>query len=381
MMETKKITLLAGGDVSLAKEHPESKFALVKDVLDEADIRFGQLEEVLANNYCQQVFAYPRPRTARPGDPAHADVLGKKCVNFDVLSFASNHTLDWSENAMQETIDAVSAQGVQVIGAGWSIDEAKKPAIIERGGARIGFLAYCCVLPKGYEAGPEKAGANPIRVSTYYRQFDWQPGTPPEILSIPDAEDLAAMEAQIRELRPQVDVLVVSIHWGVHFMPAFLAQYQFTVGHAAIDAGADVIIGHHAHLVKGVEVYHGKPIFYSLGNFSVADVPLKVIAGDKQNGYFTFPPYRWKPDAEHPNYAFPFDSRKSVLLSCTIADKKIQRFALKPIWIDGDNRPEPVKASDPRSAEILDYLNYVCDSQWLTTRFQRDGDEFVVRLD
>lgn len=380
-MSDQKITLLAGGDVSLAKENPERKFELVKDILDRADIRFGQLEEVLADHYTQQVFAYPRPRKARPGDPHHASVLGPACANFDVLSFASNHTLDWSEEAMQETIDAVSAQGVKVIGAGWDLEAAQKPAIIEKNGTKIGFLAYCSVLPKGYAAAPGHGGANPLRADTYYRQFDWQPGTPPEILSIPNAEDMAAMEASIKALRPQVDILIVSMHWGVHFMPAFLAQYQFTLGHAAIDAGADMILGHHAHLLKGIEVYKGKPIFYSLGNFSIADVALKVIAGDKQNGYFTFPPYRWEPEPEYPDYAFPPDSRKSVLVDCTISDKKIQRVALKPIWINGENRPEPVGASDPRSQEILDYLRYVCADQRLDTKLERDGDEFLLCME
>lgn len=376
-----KITLLAGGDVSLAKVDPKAKFELIKDTLDQADFRFGQLEEVLADHYTQQVFAYPRPRTARPGNPAHADVLGKECAGFDVMSFASNHTLDWSEDAMQETIDVVSAQGVQVIGAGWSLEEARKPAILEKDGTKIGILAYCCVLPKGYDAGEKKSGANPLRVDTFYRQFDWQPGTPPEILSVPNAEDVAHLQEDIKALRPQVDVLIVSVHWGVHFMPAFLADYQFKLGHLIIDAGADMILGHHAHLVKGVEVYKGKPIFYSLGNFSVADVPLRVIAGDKQNGYFTFPPYRWKPDPEFPDYAFPIDSRKSILVNCTIANGLIERVAVKPMWIGGDNRPELVKADDPRSEEIYEYLNYVCESQFLNTKFDRDGDEFVLRME
>ncbi len=378
MSENKKITLIAGGDISLAKENPETKFELVKPILDAADFRFGQLEEVLATDYCQQVFAYPRPRTAKPGDPEHAWVLGKKCANFDVLSFASNHTLDWSENAMQQTIDVVKEQGIQCIGAGWDIEDAVKPAILEKDGVKIGILAYCSVLPKGYAADKGKAGANPLRVSTYYRQFDWQPGTPPEIIDIPDPEDLAAMENQIRELKKQVDIVIVSIHWGVHFMSAFLAEYQFKIGHAAIDAGADVIFGHHAHLVKGIEIYNGKPIFYSLGNFSVADVPLRVIAGDKQNGYFTFKPYRWKPDPEHPNYAFPYESRNAVLLKLEIGDKKIDRFSLLPVWMGGDNRPEPVKADDPRFEGIFNYIKYVCENQWLETKFEQDGDEIVV---
>lgn len=379
-MSSNKITLLAVGDISLAKNDPEKKLELILPLLREADFRFGQLEEVLATDYCQQVFAYPRPRTAKPGDPAHAWVLGKKYANFDVLSFASNHTLDWSENAMQQTIDAVTAEGCRCIGAGWDIEDAVKAAILEKDGTKIGILAYCCVLPKGYAAGKGKAGANPLRVSTYYRQFDWQPGTPPEIVDIPDPEDIQAMKAQIAALRKEVDILIVSIHWGVHFMPSFIADYQMQIGHIAIDAGADAIFGHHAHLVKGVEIYRNKPIFYSLGNLSVADVSIKVVAGDKQNGYFTFKPYRWRPDPEHPNYAFPYESRNAVMLKLTIEDKKISRFALLPLWIGGDNRPEPVKHGDPRFGSILEYIEHACYDQWLDTTFTVDGDEFVVNV-
>jgi hypothetical protein len=380
MSNANQITFLAVGDISLAREEPERKFDLVLPILKQADFRFGQLEEVLATDYCQQVFAYPRPRTAKPGDPEHAWVLGKKLANFDVLSFASNHTMDWSEKAMQQTIDAIKAEGCQCIGAGWDIEDAIKPAILEKDNTKIGILAYCSVLPKGYAADKGKAGANPLRVNTYYRQFDWQPGTPPEIVDIPFAEDVEAMKEQIKALRKEVDVLMVSMHWGVHFMPAFIADYQTKLGHIAIDAGADVIFGHHAHLVKGVEVYNGKPIFYSLGNFSVADVSLRVIAGDKQNGYFRFKPYRWRPDPEYPDYAFPYESRNAVMLKLTIEDKHISRFALLPLWIGGDNRPEPVKNGDTRFESILGYVKYVCKDQWLDTTFTVDGDEFVVNV-
>ena len=76
------------------------------------------------------------------------------------------------------------------------------------------------------------------------------------------------MEEDIRAAKARADVVIMSIHWGIHHVPGMLADYQFTVGHRAIDAGADLILGTHAHLIKGIEIYKGKAIFFSLGNFA-----------------------------------------------------------------------------------------------------------------
>ena len=92
-------------------------------------------------------------------------------------------------------------------------------------------------------------------------------------MTIADKDDVAAMVADIAGARAMADVVIVSMHWGVHLVPAMLAMYQQEVGHIAIDAGADLIIGHHPHILKAVEVYKGKVIFYSVGNFIVPSRP------------------------------------------------------------------------------------------------------------
>jgi len=205
--------------------------------------------------------------------------------------------------------------GVSVIGAGRNIAEARQPVVVERNGARIGFLGYCSVVPKGFEAGPEKAGVAPVRATTSYEQVDWQPGAPPRIISRPNPDDLEAMLADIKKLRPQVDVLVVSMHWGVHFVPALVAAYQREVGHAAIDTGADIVVGHHAHILKGIEVYKGKAIFFSLCNFASDWSSTKV----RQTLWHQF--YGWEIDPAYPDYAYPIDAQKTILVKCTIAGK------------------------------------------------------------
>jgi poly-gamma-glutamate synthesis protein (capsule biosynthesis protein) len=104
-------------------------------------------------------------------------------------------------------------------------------------------------------------------VSTYYEAQEYQAGTPPKVITVPREEDVTAMEDDIRRAKATSDVVVMSIHWGIHHVPGMLADYQFTVGHRAIDAGADLILGTHAHLIKGIEIYKGKAIFFSMGNF------------------------------------------------------------------------------------------------------------------
>jgi poly-gamma-glutamate capsule biosynthesis protein CapA/YwtB (metallophosphatase superfamily) len=152
---------------------------------------------------------------------------------------------------------------------GDDIEEARKPAIFERDGTRIAFLGYCSVSPKSYYAVPGRAGVAPMRAITHYEPLeDDQPGTPCKIMTWPLKRDLDALVADVERVRPHVDIVVVSLHWGIHHLRGQIADYQPAVPRAAIDAGADIILGHHPHIVKGIEVYRGKGIFYSIGDFA-----------------------------------------------------------------------------------------------------------------
>jgi poly-gamma-glutamate synthesis protein (capsule biosynthesis protein) len=253
------------------------------------------------------------------------------------------------------------------------------------------------VVPRGFEAREDKSGLAPVRATTSYEQVDWQAGTPPRIVTKANPDDLAAMIEDIKKLRPSVDVLVVSMHWGVHFVPAVIAMYQYEVGHAAIDAGADIIIGHHAHILKGIEVYKGKVIFFSLCNFQMdmfLDGPVARQMAAAQNRPATFsatidsqnrrvgpgldPARRYEVDPDYPTYACPIDSQKTILVKCNIADKKIQRVAFLPLWMSKEGKPEPLSHSDPRSDEVYHYMEWLCKDQRLDTKFSREGDEVVV---
>ncbi len=381
------LTLAAVGDVGPKRARAEEVFDLTRSILQEADITFGQLESNLSLRGTRQLhmglgsIAHPRIGNALAG------------AGFDVMSFASNHSLDYSEEALIDTLDVMKKNKIEVIGAGRNIVEARRPAIFERKKTRVGFLAYCSVVPKGFAAGENKSGVAPVRASTAYEQADWQPGTPPRIITKAFPDDLNAMIKDIQNLRQAVDVLVVAMHWGIHFVPAVIAMYQCEVGHAAIDAGADIIIGTHAHILKGIEVYKGKAIFFSLCNFCM-DLPIagpvaKAMAAAMQrpaitdvevdhNNYCRIGHYAWQVDPEYPTYAFPADSRKSILVKCRINAKKLRRVSFLPLWISKNGQPTPLPQSDPRSEEVLNYMKWICKDQRLDTEFIREGDEIRV---
>ena len=183
-----------------------------------------------------------------------------------VVSFAGATTvqvggMDWGKDGFFDTIDNLRAAGLAVVGVGAEITAARAPVIVEAKGVRTAFLAYSSILPMNYWAEADRPGCAPMRAHTVYEQIEHdQPGTPARVHTYAHRQDLAALTADIAKARALADVVVVSLHWGIHFVPAVLADYQHEVAHAAIDAGADLILGHHAHIMKGVEVYKGKTI-------------------------------------------------------------------------------------------------------------------------
>ncbi len=381
------LILTAVGDVGPKRRNSEELFVATRSMLREADITFGQLETNLSLRGAPQ-------RHTGLGSIAHPRVGATLAdAGFNVLSFASNHCLDYGEDALIDTLGVTEENNIAVVGAGRHIDEARQPVILERKNTKVGFLAYCSVIPKGFEATDKRPGLAPIRVTTAYEQADWQPGTPPRIHTRAFPEDLAAMAADIAHLRSKVDLLVVSMHWGVHFVPSIIAKYQHDVGHAAIDAGADLIIGTHAHILKGIDVYKGKVIFFSLCNFCM-DLPLAGpvalemadaiqrpaitdIKVDHQN-YCRVGHYRWEVDPEYTTYAFPKDARKSILVKCEFDAQKRIRVFFQPLWISKNGQPLPLSQFDPRSEEVFNYIKWLCKDQCLNTQFIREGDDIRV---
>jgi poly-gamma-glutamate capsule biosynthesis protein CapA/YwtB (metallophosphatase superfamily) len=252
-----QVTLDAVGDIMLARsvgdqvlaQGPQVVFAGVQSILDSADIRVGNLECAITARATPEKKSFP---LKAPPQAAQALSLGR----FDILSLANNHALDYGYTGLVDTQTALSQVGIATVGAGVDAATAHAPVIVQRNGLRLAFLAYADVLPEnsGFDAqtwiatetGPGIAWADPARITA----------------------DVAAAKLQ-------ADLVVVQLHSGYEINSTVSAS-QRTQAHAAIDAGAALVIGSHPHILQSIEQYHGGLIAYSLGNF-VFDQYLGVV--------------------------------------------------------------------------------------------------------
>lgn len=369
------IVVYAVGDVGPDRANPGTIFQHVTGVLSQGDIAFCQLEVNLSNRGIG-----PRGReNAR--DPKIAAAI--KEASFNVVSFASNHCLDAGYQAFFDTIDYLKEQGLWVIGVGRNIEEARRPAIIECKDTKIAFLSYNSVLREGYWAEDNRPGCAPIRVWTLYESLDpHQPGLPCRMIhTFPYRDDLKAMVEDVKKAKSQADLVVVSMHCGIHIMPAVIAEYQMDIAHAAIDAGADLILQHHAHILKGIEVYSGKVIFYGLGNFAVEVYFMTeewaASREGKENIKYLNPD--WKPPyPDYPSFPFPPDSRKTIIAKCTINNKEITKVSFLPAYINKQGEPEILVPEDKRFGEVVRYMESITRDQELGTTYTIYGDEVII---
>ena len=123
------------------------------------------------------------------------------------------------------------------------------------------------MLREGYAATADKPGVAPLRVHTFYEPTEYQPGIPPRVITVPYEEDLAGVVEDIARAKKSADAVIVVLHWGLHFIPRAIAEYQPKAAEAIFKAGADMIVGHHAHVPKAIGVHGGKVCFYSVSNF------------------------------------------------------------------------------------------------------------------
>ena len=357
-MKKEAITFVGVGDVIIDREKPETIFKNVSEELRSADITYANMEQVLSDK------GIPHPRQAVYSSPKMVDAYVHNGV--DVVSLATNHIGDWGHEGILETLKTLKTAGIPYCGAGENLAEARKPAIIERKGTRVGFLNYCTVAFDEYAATETTPGLAALKVYTVYERVDFQPATPPLIISITKKEDLAGLVQAVSDLKSQVDIVVLCMHWGQHLLPAIIPDYCFEIGHAAVDAGADVILGSHTHILKGIEMYKGKPIFYSLANFALELGP--HMRDHKHVGSLD-KLYRIK-DWQ--------DRRKTMMAKVIIEDGKIGRVSYIPCYENDDKEPERVRREDPRGQQVYEYVEEISRSEGLKANFQWQDDEVVV---
>ena len=294
------------------------------------------------------------------------------------MSIAGNHCLDWGEKALLDTREYLSAAGMEVCGAGRNIEEARRPAFIRSGSITIAILAYSSVLPHGYWAESSRPGCAPMRAHTIYDNGEnvLQSGSV-QVITFPYRDDLAALVCDIRNAKQVADMVLVSMHWGIHFTPAEIADYQRDVAHAVIDAGAEMVIGHHPHILKGVEIYSGKPIFYSLGNFAI-EQPFAFKEGLEEDESFR-EIVALNPDWNNESkYKAPPDTRKTFIVNCQLSKNGISDLNLIPCFINDNAEPEILSRKDPRFTEVVYYLDEITASQKLKPEFAVKGNKVSI---
>ena len=284
--ETWFIELVAVGDVMLARgvnqnileEGPNHPFEKTREIISQADIAFCNLECAISprakrnfknNNFC-----------IRP-----EDAKGLAFAGFNVVSLANNHMFDCERKGIVSTIEFLSEEKIKFTGAGKTTAQALRPAIFDLKNTRIGFLAY---------------NAYPM---------DWivlkkdQP-----VIAFYDSS--RATEA-IEKLKKKADVIIVSMHWGDEYRKKPNSR-QIKIAHQLIDAGADLILGHHPHVLQEIEEYKKGIIVYSLGNF-VFDQRRK-------------------------------ETRKSMIFKAKLSREGVSEYSTLPVQIE-DSRPQVVTLS------------------------------------
>jgi poly-gamma-glutamate capsule biosynthesis protein CapA/YwtB (metallophosphatase superfamily) len=366
---------LAVGDLAMDRDDYDESFAASRDVLRAADIAFGQLETSFADSGTR----LPQARHAVLARPDGAAALGR--AGFDCISMAGNHVMDWGTEAFFATKASLEAAGIAVTGAGATIAEARRPALFTLGdGTRVAVLAYSSILPQAYWADERRPGCAPMRAHTIYEQVETdQPGTPARIHTYAHGEDLAAMQVDIRAAKAQADVVIVSQHWGIHFVRATIADYQREVARAAVEAGADAVIGGHPHIIKGCEVIGGKPVFHSLCNFAVDLRMDEAHAKSKSWNEIRVLAEEWEPDFDS-LYNFPKASRLAMAARLEIAGGKVTKAGFLPLMIGRDAVPRFVSPGSPEHAEVTDYLTAVTQEAGLNARFRQGPDMVELEL-
>jgi poly-gamma-glutamate synthesis protein (capsule biosynthesis protein) len=368
-MAVKSLSMLAVGDLVLEDEGGERFLALAAPSLRKGNVVVGQGEIVFTDRGIQTYVEMGGPSPGCP--PNNMNALA--AAGFNVITLAGNHIWDMGAPGIEDTVKGLNKLGIAVTGGGMNIDEARKPAVIERDGTRFGFLSYNCVGGVGQWATKLKPGCAYVRIISHYEMNGANPGGPPDVFTWAEPGSLKLMTEDIRKLRPLCDVLVVALHKGVLGFPDKLAAYDQQVSYAAIDAGADLILGHHAHILKGIEEYKGKVIFHGLGHFifDVAKLPQEF-----RN------PLGVSPGA--PLYGPSFNpgidplSRWTIIAKCTVDNGKISQVGYLPCLINEEKQTEVLK-HDARGQQMFDFMDRITKGAGLNVGFEWKGDEVVVK--
>jgi poly-gamma-glutamate synthesis protein (capsule biosynthesis protein) len=252
------IMLGRGVNDLLKKVAPDCVWGNTLPILVSADARIANLECVLSDggSPARKVFTFR-------SNAKNVAVL--KAASIDAVTLANNHSLDYGSEALADTIGILEQEKIGYAGAGVSLEKAQTLATIKIGVLTIGLLAVTDSSEPGWAAEKNKPGVWFLPIN-------------------PSHEKAQALFERVRRARQEVNMLVVSLHWGTNW------GYKPEAGHQAfakalVDAGADIVFGHSSHVCRGVEIYKSKPIIYSAGNF-IDDYAINEIERNDESFIF-----------------------------------------------------------------------------------------------
>jgi len=304
---SEEVSLVAVGDISYSRgvkhivikqNNTNYPFLKIQDYLKSVDLVFGNLETPITQG--PEIPDFEMIFRSNPGTEQ-----ALKQAGFSILSLANNHTPNFGEKGLKDTFNFFANAGIKYVGAGQNEQEAYQPVYIEKRGIKFAFLAYndTDVVPAYYEASVNRAGTAFMRVDK--------------------------MTEAVKEAKRKADFVIVSMHAGTEYAGK-PNKSQVNFAHAAIDAGADLVIGHHPHVVQTMEKYKGKFIFYSLGNF-VFD----------------------QPQSE--------ETKEGLAVKVYFAKNGINRISLLPVVME--NLAQPRMADKNEADKISQRLNFSLASQ------------------
>ncbi|GAB4099669.1 CapA family protein [Sinomonas halotolerans] len=295
----------------LRREGPAYVWGDLLPVLAGTDVRFANLECVLADG------GSPWPGKTFHFRSDSANVACLEAAGVTVVSLANNHTLDYGLDAFAGMLPLLDTHGILHAGAGRDSAAAREPAVVHAGGTEVGVLAFTDNEP-GWAAGPASPGVFHV----------------PTDPSDPRTRGLVDL---VRRVRAGVGFLLVSAHWGPNWGRAVPPDHV-ALAHALVDAGADAVFGHSAHIFRGVEVYRGRPIVYSAGDF-IDDYAVDPTERNDQSFLFLLDVHDGAPALLRlvPTEIVDFQARRAGAEAPAIARRMQQRSAAlgtEAHWLD-----------------------------------------------
>ena len=378
--------VLSVGDLILDVPGVDRYFDESRDILKSGDVVIGQVEIPYTTR--PQWSAYDN-HSAPATDPRQLEVMLR--AGFNVGTCAGNHSFDQGYYGVVDTLEKLHELGIATAGEGADAEEAYAPAVIERKGLKFACFSYTAVGPKTVQATPAKAGAAFIYVATAYDNDVNEPGAlPTHIYTSVSPAALEELRRSFRRAKEGGALVLASFHMG-RMHSTELQQYQIEIAHAAVDAGAEMVFAHHPHTLLGIEMYRGKPIYYSVGHFVFATDAF-LQQGTALAGQRSFLPNHWQgvntealikprePITDTiPYYVGDQASRNTLIAKGVFDESGLVRASFLPCFIDDAGHPVPVRRGE-KGDDVLAHIRALCALEQLDTQFtwSEDGTEVYL---